>query len=275
VTLPIRPVVRPSVLTGLMNGLLPASVLTAVPGGFLLDITARAWNAMVAAAAVAGIELSPTSTADTYRSLSRQEQAFLSRHATEPTGRSPQVTRTWRGQVYYLKVGMAPVATPGTSNHGLGLAVDVRDVSREGRLQWLLGNADRFGFSWELQVEPWHLRYVAGDQVPQAVQDHERPAPAPVPASQHPLVAVAAALADARLHTLRLGSGGLSAPRPVQDSVFWCQTLLNQRGFACGRPDGSFGPRTDASVQAFQKAERLVVDGVVGRRTWDRLLPGR
>jgi LAS superfamily LD-carboxypeptidase LdcB len=33
----------------------------------------------------------------------------------------------------------------------------------------MLKNADDFGFSWEVQSEPWHLRYVAGDKVPAAV----------------------------------------------------------------------------------------------------------
>jgi hypothetical protein len=37
-------------------------------------------------------------------------------------------------------------------------------------LEWLLANADWFGFSWELQSEPWHLRYYVGDRVPLKVQ---------------------------------------------------------------------------------------------------------
>jgi LAS superfamily LD-carboxypeptidase LdcB len=36
-------------------------------------------------------------------------------------------------------------------------------------LDWLLKNAHLYGFSWEVQSEPWHLRYVAGDDVPEAV----------------------------------------------------------------------------------------------------------
>jgi len=35
----------------------------------------------------------------------------------------------------------------------------------------LAANATKFGFSWEvLPSEPWHLRYVAGDNVPEAVK---------------------------------------------------------------------------------------------------------
>jgi LAS superfamily LD-carboxypeptidase LdcB len=65
---------------------------------------------------------------------------------------------------------MAMLATPGKSQHNLGIAVDVHSASEPKRLNWLIANVKKFGFSWEVvPSEPWHLRYVCGDNMPEAV----------------------------------------------------------------------------------------------------------
>ena len=53
--------------------------------------------------------------------------------------------------------------------------------------------------------------------------------------------------------------------------VYVLQTRLNYLGYACYKVDGDFGARTDTAVKAFQKAEGLTVDGIVGNQTWDAL----
>lgn len=50
------------------------------------------------------------------------------------------------------------------------------------------------------------------------------------------------------------------------------QILLTGLGYACGGADGDFGTRTQGAVKAYQKAEGLLQDGVVGAKTWAKLL---
>lgn len=61
------------------------------------------------------------------------------------------------------------VAAPGTSNHGLGIAVDIASAPTVSvhyntpEFAWLTTNAGRFNFSWEEGKsvnEPWHWDYV-------------------------------------------------------------------------------------------------------------------
>ena len=49
------------------------------------------------------------------------------------------------------------------------------------------------------------------------------------------------------------------------------QTMLKEYGYYSATIDGSFGDKTEAAVKAFQKAEGLDADGLVGEKTWARL----
>ena len=49
------------------------------------------------------------------------------------------------------------------------------------------------------------------------------------------------------------------------------QELLNALGYDCGSVDGIFGSKTKAAVLAFQKANGLGADGIVGPLTWAKL----
>lgn len=52
------------------------------------------------------------------------------------------------------------------------------------------------------------------------------------------------------------------------------QTLLIAAGHSCGTygVDGDYGDSTLRAVRAFQKENKLVVDGIVGQKTWEKLL---
>lgn len=49
------------------------------------------------------------------------------------------------------------------------------------------------------------------------------------------------------------------------------QTALKNAGYYRGNVDGKIGPQTKEAVRAFQRDNDLEADGVVGRRTWDKL----
>ena len=188
-TLPIAPVVRPLDLIGADNGRLPAELLATIgTAGKLYHAAARAWRALAAQAERDGVPLTWT-YGGTYRTFAQQETLFRSRYTTTELAGRP--SKWWNGVQWWLRPGMATAAVPGTSNHGLGLAVDTALDSDPSdglgpddatgitaQLAWLVENAPRFGWSWEMQSEPWHIRYVAGDAIPQAVLDFEQP-PAP------------------------------------------------------------------------------------------------
>ena len=63
---------------------------------------------------------------------------------------------------------------------------------------------------------------------------------------------------------LRTGSRG--------DAVRKLQEMLNAKGYTCGNVDGIFGSKTYAAVLAFQKANGLGADGIVGPLTWGKLV---
>ena len=58
--------------------------------------------------------------------------------------------------------------------------------------------------------------------------------------------------------------------RPVAsgDAVHELQQALKGLGYDPGPVDGQFGPGTEAAVKAFQKAQGIAVDGIVGDITW-------
>lgn len=178
---PVAPVTLPAVCTRYANGQIPQDEMRQVDAtlgrfGWLVEPAARSHAALVDAATKAGFRLRATGY---YRSLADQEALFRSRYTPHPMPPG----KLWRLRWWRKNPGVASAATPGTSNHGLGIAADFAeetdgDPAAESLtgplLAWLLDNAASFGWSWELQSEPWHLRYVAGDVLPARVIEFER-----------------------------------------------------------------------------------------------------
>lgn len=128
---------------GHSNGRIPAGELKAIgQGGHRLEeAAAESWMAMVEAASADGITLSLT---DSYRDYDAQVRL-----------------REDKGD-------QVATATPGTSVHGWGHAVDA-NVNDPKALAWLLANGGRFGWvnpEWAKRegksFEPWHWEYMGG-----------------------------------------------------------------------------------------------------------------
>lgn len=299
IVLPVSKVVPPSAIAGLyatgVSGKLPDSQLVQVgPSGYLQTQAARAFKALQFMCL--GIRLPLTYTyGGCYRSYAQQVALFRSRYSvggkygdcklwdSNNDGR----TETW---CKHLVDGRVPAtaAVPGKSNHGWGLAVDAAfdlDFEQDQNLspedarsimyhpQWPAFRelVPQFGFSWELQSEPWHIRYVTGDRIPQRVLDVEafinsgeppvQPDPYPVPVPSNWL--------EIKVDTLP-NIGAFS----VGGAVRIAQGLLAAHGV---KPNGQW--ITDVCdgemvnfIKFFQGMKGLITDGIIGPKTWQALL---
>lgn len=306
--LPMKPV---QALAGLSNGRIPAFLLVEVgPKGQLLAPAARAFKALQFRCLGIGLYLTYT-WGGCYRDFNGQLNLFLRRY--EPVSSvkywaTPRSRRKrWHiardhgySSTYWVKKLVngrypATAAAPGTSNHGWALAIDTA-YDRDPSNGWF-DPADaayiaahpkwdefqrlviEFGFSFELQSEPWHIRYVAGDTAPRAVTDVENfikmlnPGAPPEPP---PLPPVMWDPANGRfglwpLNTnkpaIRLGSKG--------DAVKYAQGVFRKEGILVhGRQvgvDGDFGPQTETAAEIFQRKYGLHVDGWIGKQTWAKI----
>ena len=264
----------PVALKGIEPGKLHPSLLRDIPGGGkLFYLAADAWLAMVEAAKADGVELKPTSSGDLYRTYESQKAGFLTRYTLENTGTGS--TKTFEGKTWYLKKGMAMLATPGKSQHNLGLAVDIANASDKKRINWLIANVEKFGWSWEVvPSEPWHIRYVCGDAVPQAVKDYV--VRNPRPGGPFGSVADQKAAAEAKTAAPAANAAAAVAKRTVKQGsagplVKEAQTLLVKHGVAC-KIDGDFGPKTAQLVKDFQTKNGIPTTGEVDQATWSILL---
>lgn len=176
------------VLTGSLDSVTPTSLLAAVPGAQRVDDTSRS------------AERSPLPTCDgqprygssngavpesdlcvlwdgtnMLRGDAAVTLAELNANFKAAVGTDLCITDSYRTlaeqrRLAYTKGGLA--ATPGTSNHGWGLAIDLCTsvTNSSTAMEWLRSNGATFGWSnpdWALRggsgpYEPWHWEYLPG-----------------------------------------------------------------------------------------------------------------
>lgn len=213
------------------NGRLAESELAQIAGGGLLQRdAARAWNAF--AAHVLRETGYHVEVSDSYRPLGAPGD--LKR------GRWSQ----WAAWERYRQGGNL-AAHPGTSNHGLGLAVDVPARTQD----MIRRYGEPFGWAkrWsDAPSENWHFKWKAGTYKAIA-------AAVPKPLKQGQVGPTVVTLKKLLFDN---GLRDFSGPRARPSS---------------NRFDPYFGANTAAAVRQFQRLHKLTADGLVGDSTWRAL----
>jgi hypothetical protein len=122
------------------NGLLNPADLAPIAGGQLRKDAAASFNAMNVEARKRGVELRPTGSKSSYRTLAQQQELW-------------DLYTSGRGNL---------AAHPGTSNHGLGIAVDLATPQMRAVVDQI---GRKYGWSKEWSDAPsewWHLKYRPG-----------------------------------------------------------------------------------------------------------------
>lgn len=207
--------------SGYSNGQLPSSALSPIATGAscnqLRSDAASGFNTMSLAA---GHNLSLAGCASAYRTYAQQVQL----------------------RAYWCGLGKCGnAAVPGTSNHGLGLAVDATTST-----QAVINSSNgAFGFDKACSDAPWEVWHYL------FCRSFHRPDPGLNLASP----------------TLRQGSGG-----PGQSAyVRQLQHLLRRAGARYLDVDGDFGKKTCKALRAFQRARGLKDDCIAGPNVWEQL----
>ena len=161
------------------NGVISVKKLKKIgDGGYLYIDTARAWSAMVRAAAQENISLSLKNRFDAYRNIGTQIKIFKERF--EPVGNkdalpADAIKVEYDGKIWKLKPNAAYVEIPGESAHGYGLAVDIQNAELETVKAWLDKNAAQFGFFKEYDSKRHYFLYVkAREGIPARVLEIEK-----------------------------------------------------------------------------------------------------
>jgi GH25 family lysozyme M1 (1,4-beta-N-acetylmuramidase) len=209
------------------NGRLPRSELARIyhPSVevYLRKDAAAAWNTMrMISKRYLRVDIYPGGPDSAYRTFERQQY--------------------WRD--YWCNRGACGnAAVPGTSNHGLGLAVDLPSITMRTAAIDLIGKRWGWAKEWsDAQHEWWHLAWRQGIWS------------GPDPGT------------DIRNPVARRGSGA----RGQKWFVKKLQRRLRRHGYEIF-VSGRFGEKTEKAVKDFQRERLLKADGIVGARTWREL----
>lgn len=255
---PYTKIVLPKEVEKVGNGKLTDKMLKGVKtGGKMWVVAADAFNEMYDAAMAAGFKLRNVGD---FRPFEDQLAMFKDRYSEKPTGRKPEVTREYDGKKWYLKEGKAPSSTPGKSNHGFGLAIDLgyedkgKLVSMGGKcLDWMCENAPKYGFYLQgddpssPEFEAWHWQYCLGDK-PRAG------------AAAAPAAATAAAPAS------NVAYPGAPVQKGATGDVV--KAIQQKLGVAV---TGTFDDATEKAVKTYKNSNGFQNDGIVGPKVWEKL----
>jgi len=153
------------------NGRIPSEALTALSvGGSLLSGAAASFERWRSQATAAGRELTITSVADAYRSFQQQYDVFVARYEVVAGNGPYNDVRVYEGR-RYVRLRGAAAAVPGTSNHGRGIAIDVKNAGAFGGSfhTWLSATGPALGWTnheGRSVDEPWHWVYGGSTTTP-------------------------------------------------------------------------------------------------------------
>lgn len=144
------------------NGRIPTKQLAALPTSWssadreeFLTASAYASLSRMLPRAVAETDVN-FQINDAYRTLTEQIQVLHEYYEPYRSGRRYETIRTYQGRRWGQKPGQPRAATPGKSNHGLGISIDIAPAEIQ---QWMKRNAGRFGWENDVPSEPWHWSY--------------------------------------------------------------------------------------------------------------------
>ena len=228
------------------NGTIPVSALGLIPASLTdpgtLKIIGKQY---LHKAALADLKLMATAFQKQFGKALTVTQGYRPLGKPSDKTATDQPATQWAAWNWYEEHGSPIAAKPGTSNHGLALAVDLGagvNVAGSAEHNWVVKNGPQWGWKWgAVPSEPWHVEHLSTVQVYKA------------PAKKTTLKAPAKTIA-----------------------FTWkqIQKAINAHGYKPAlAADNKPGPKTLAGIKWFQKAYGLAQDGIVGTATQAHLFP--